>query len=206
MTDPELPVDPEAPTDIAPTKRMLDLVTVHTWPYGDGVWIQAHCAGDDVAIYNALVGGPRRYKDTATAMFKIGAELSRYEPLMSFVNVEVIQHVEPKPAPKISEGIEETAGQIHEGDIEITFGGACPIQGDGVVDGLVVYYRARATGWSLQFFPAGTDVDAHPWPDQIFEYREEPYAFPDGGWLHADESESNIRKAVAAMRDQRDRR
>lgn len=41
---------------------------------------------------------------------------------------------------------------------EVTFGGGCPVQGDGVVDGFPCYYRSRGAGWSFSVYPVGTDT------------------------------------------------
>lgn len=191
-------------TDPTPPKpkRILHKVVVDVWPYGDGVWIQATCVGENVEIFNTLIGGPTAYNTLAQAMFRIGAELGRYSiPCVALADLDVIKHEEAKPAPKRAIEVCDTAGEIHDDGIEISFGGACPVQGNGTIDGYVAYYRSRGTGWSLALYPAGTDLDEYPWPkEEVGYYAEEAYAFPDGGWLHADESEANIRKAAGILR------
>ena len=90
-------------------------------------------------------------------------------------------------------------GSIHSEGIDVEWGGACPVQGDGSAtaidrteDGIPVthqfYYRARGASWSVEF--AGG-----------FVYEESPYIWPDGGWLGAEENERNIRLAVAKWRE-----
>jgi hypothetical protein len=75
--------------------------------------------------------------------------------------------------------------------VDVPFGGACPIQGEGTLDGFPVYYRARGAGWSLSV----TLSDNEEWT-----YGDAPYAWPDGGWLDAEESVANIRTATEAFR------
>lgn len=91
----------------------------------------------------------------------------------------------------------EAQGTLMEDGIEIEFGGACPVQGDGTVDGRTVYYRSRGSGWEFSVAPIGsTDaLGANCW-----EYGETPYHWPDGGWVHADVSRECIRRAVAKWR------
>jgi hypothetical protein len=85
----------------------------------------------------------------------------------------------------------ETQGEIHDDGIAIGWGGACPVQGEGSVDGRVLYYRARGSGWS---------IDVAEGSPEEFDYGQAPYIWPDGGWLCASESEHNIRIGVAKWR------
>lgn len=89
--------------------------------------------------------------------------------------------------------LNETSGSIHEDGIDIEWGGACPVQGEGEIDGHECYYRARGEWWSLDLGEDG----------ELFSYSERAYCWPQGGWVHRDESESNIRKAVAKWRKAR---
>lgn len=74
-------------------------------------------------------------------------------------------------------------------DDELEFGGACPVQGDGKVDGLDAYYRARGTGWSFELTDSSGNV--------AWSYDSgRVYHFPDGGWLHYSVSQRNIERAV----------
>lgn len=92
-----------------------------------------------------------------------------------------------------------TSGAIEEPGLTIEWGGACPVQGEGTLDGHEVYYRARGEGWSFRVDMCGCgDVyGADAWV-----YSERPYFHPDGGWLAASVSEANIRKAVAKWREE----
>lgn len=86
----------------------------------------------------------------------------------------------------------DLSGDVHDDGIEMTFGGGCPVQGQGTIDGLECYYRSRGEGWYVEItMPDGL----------IWEYGECCYVWPDGGWLHWSESERNIRKAAAEFRE-----
>lgn len=82
-----------------------------------------------------------------------------------------------------------TEGTAMGDGFEVSFGGACPVQGDGVVDGFVCYYRARGRSWSL-------DVACEP----EWSVARTCYVWPDGGWLRAEISRRNIEAAVAEFR------
>jgi hypothetical protein len=94
---------------------------------------------------------------------------------------------------------EPSVGQVIDDGVEIEFGGACPVQGFGIVDGLHCYYRSRGEGW--QFHIAATYDDLIG--NDIWSYEERKYAFPDGGWVSAHVSEACIRKAVKLWRESR---
>ena len=90
-----------------------------------------------------------------------------------------------------------TDGYIHDDDIFIVFSGNCPIQGDGIIDGRVCYYRSRGSGWQFHVAREGSD-DALAWG--AWEYDEDKYFWPDGGWVHQSVSQACIRKAAAIWR------
>lgn len=112
-------------------------------------------------------------------------------PDLKIPEIEYLHDDERIPiAPRIGD-IDETEGAIHDDGINIEFGGACPVQGEGTVDGFGVYYRSRGHGWSLEIYVGGED----PW-----EYGENLYAWPDGGWIDKSESILNIMKAITKFR------
>ena len=85
--------------------------------------------------------------------------------------------------------------------VDIPFGGACPVQGDGTLDGHPVYYRSRGTRWSFDVWEKDAPLtDCLPEGDPIFTYVEIKYTWPDGGWVEADETVANIGKAVELFR------
>ncbi len=90
-----------------------------------------------------------------------------------------------------------THGSIDDDGIRIEFGGFCPVQGYGTVDGHPCYYRARGEGWRFELYEIGAEILKNP---PMWQYAARPYMFPDGGWLNAEESISNIRLAVAVFR------
>jgi hypothetical protein len=93
---------------------------------------------------------------------------------------------------------EGTAGSVCDVDLglDIEFSGACPIQGEGTLRGYNVYYRSRGAGWqfSVAIAPGGEDGDALR--HDAWEYAEDPYFWPEGGWVAAHVSERCIRKAA----------
>lgn len=94
-------------------------------------------------------------------------------------------------------GTEGYWARVHaiDGSDYIEFGGACPIQGYGEVDGRNAYYRSRGTGWSLEIAPLGKLVD-----DDCIEWQYwsgRVYHFPDGGWVHPAVTRANLDRAAA---------
>ncbi len=105
-------------------------------------------------------------------------------------------------AEPIREAAEATEGKIHERRLDVEWGGACPVQGTGLVDGHPCYFRSRHDSWSFECFAPGTDLEAPgPWPDPVYtEDHPGAYAGEEAGWVEAAESEKNIRAAVARFR------
>jgi hypothetical protein len=107
-------------------------------------------------------------------------------------------------------GYSETAGSLRvegaRGGVDISWSGACPVQGWGTVDGHICYYRSRGEGWEfcVAAEPGGNPddeaemqvvFDAGAW-----EHHERPYMFPDGGWVKSDVSRHCILKGIALWR------
>lgn len=90
----------------------------------------------------------------------------------------------------------DSRGELSEETLEIEWGGQCPVQGHGLLDGREIYYRSRGEGWSLQVAPPGGDV----WDDSAWIFGRQEYFFPDGGWVHPDVTAACIREAVAHWR------
>jgi hypothetical protein len=108
-----------------------------------------------------------------------------------------VDHVEVDlPDPRIGGAEDEhgygTDGVFEAEGVHIPFAGACPVQGDGEVDGFGCYYRSRGSGWALEIKIGGDE----PWT-----YGEWDYVWPDGGWIHRDESMKNLAKAVQKFRE-----
>lgn len=91
----------------------------------------------------------------------------------------------------------DTMGSISEPGLEIEFGGACPIQGDGIIDGYPCYYRSRGEGWE---FCVALEPDGYPLLFEAWDHYERPYIWPQGGWVTPEVSERCIRKAAALWR------
>lgn len=86
----------------------------------------------------------------------------------------------------------EVCGDVAGVEIQIDFGGACPVQGEGHIwtspdaEPVTVCYRSRGEHW---------DVEIGDW-----YHCERPYLWPQGGWVPAAVSERCIRNAVAKWR------
>lgn len=79
---------------------------------------------------------------------------------------------------------------------EITsIGGNCPVQAEGMIDGLPFYFRARNNSWSFS-------VAATKWEDASFArgwYYNEPYKRDEqyaAGWMEESEARAFIEKAA----------
>ena len=159
-------------------------------PYGSA-W--AYCVVLDSSMGNM---GWHRADDEDSALAKAHRDVERFS-IGPSRGVPVVDRVEPPVCePKTGAAKDDAAGPLTDGvyqaeGVELRFGGACPVQGDGEVDGRAAYYRARGGGWSL-------DVELSD--NESWTYGGAPYAWPDGGWLHRDESIANIETAVAAFR------
>jgi len=93
------------------------------------------------------------------------------------------------------------SGHYLEEGVDVPFGGACPVQGEGTLDGHPVYYRSRGTSWSFEVWEKGTPwTNCLPEGDPIFCCVESKYEWPNAGWIEASESMANIKKAVELFR------
>ena len=90
-----------------------------------------------------------------------------------------------------------TCGKVEDHGVSVTFGGMCPVQGYGTIDGHECYYRSRGSGW--QFHVAATS-SAAVFSDDAWVHEEDPYTWPDGGYVTADISKQCIREAVEKFR------
>lgn len=82
-------------------------------------------------------------------------------------------------------------------DISIThLGGACPVQGEGVIEGWPFYFRSRGQRWSLSVAEPGFDPASEAVWEHSEHYSDEPYA---AGWLTDDEARGLIARAAEAF-------
>lgn len=98
--------------------------------------------------------------------------------------------------------LDAMAWSIDEDGMNLSVGGACPVQGDGTVDGLPIYFRARSDGWS---FSIAQSSDLDPvnvsWETAPGWWTEGDYGqFPDAGWMSGAHSQACVRAAVARWR------
>ena len=135
-----------------------------------------------------------------TAAFLAGVRLNSYGG--HALEFRICRLLDGRQPPRLG-SLNETGGSFDEGGLTLEFGGACPVQGIGTLDGRVAYYRARGDGWSFEVWAEGVDVadDGLPEPEAEWVHdRSGAYAWPDGGWLHHDQSIENLREALAAWR------
>ena len=78
-------------------------------------------------------------------------------------------------------------------DLDGSVGGACPVQGEGLVNGLPWYFRARGGVWrfSVARTPDGDPISA---PGQDWE-GEDPW----GGWMPAKQAARIVRHCAAQI-------
>lgn len=70
------------------------------------------------------------------------------------------------------------------------FGGSCPVQGDGAINGQRFYFRARGTHWSL-----GIGGDEVMNPEWLHEAYYGPW--PSAGWMDEAEAKAFMEQALA---------
>lgn len=100
-------------------------------------------------------------------------------------------------SPELDAAGGDTSGVACGDGYDVPFGGACPVQGEGEIDGFPCYYRARGKGWSLEVYEVGGSVQTS---EAIWSTGRTCYVWPDGGYLSAGKSVQNIESAVAAFR------
>lgn len=67
---------------------------------------------------------------------------------------------------------------------DVTWGGWCPVQGYGLIDGCAVYFRARWTSWSLEI-GRGPEVDEYGGPAHTAWVFRGEYGMPgEAGWMN----------------------
>lgn len=152
-------------------------------PYGDA-WAYR------ITVNNSMgCMGWHRAKDEKDALEQAHSDIDKFG-LGAYDGDAQVERVEVGARSPRTDSHHTHGTYVAEG-VEIPFGGACPVQGEGVLDGLDVYYRARGSGWSLTV----TISENENWT-----FAQSPYAWPDGGWLHREESITNICTAVEAFR------
>lgn len=90
----------------------------------------------------------------------------------------------------------DTVGSIREEGIDIAWGGMCPVQGEGIVDGWAVYYRSRGEGWQFHVAASETEI----FDNDVYFYEKHNYFWPQGGYVASSVSERCIREAITAFR------
>lgn len=180
----------------------IETATLFWRPYGDEIEWRAEMEPQPFQGYEYLFSWV-----VAKTLMHAGFDFARRaDGLSLFAKVELIraegERRRPMPATSYAEG-ERSDGSLCEDGLEIEFGGNVPVQGHGTIDGRICYYRARGSGWSFEVWPAGVAWgDSGGLPDESpeFAYDRDPYAWPDGGWIHRDESIANLREALAAWK------
>lgn len=184
--------------------RRINLAEIHfdVWPYGTSLWVERRAVGypdvdpTDLERLNLYIGGAQTFESVPTAVLRTASQLRGLAYLCSAKAI-VNEHAEERRAPKLG-GLEETCGCVSAEGVYLEFGGACPVQGFGMIHGHPAYYRARGRSWSIEIYPVGTKPEEDH-VHALWYVHEHPYAFPDGGWLHRDESIDNITRAAAAF-------
>lgn len=90
-------------------------------------------------------------------------------------------------------------GALHGDAWWCELGGACPVQGDGEVDGVPFYFRARGRHWSIEF-GLGTDEDGRLTGETIFERGGETVGEYSASWMRARHAAALVRASVNDFR------
>ena len=110
---------------------------------------------------------------------------------------------------EIRDALRDTDGVTLGDGYEVHFGGACPVQGWGSIDGHPCYFRARGTGWRVEIFSNDSGLDesnyVSKWCDEgirpIFMHGDDnAYGEYEAGWLPAENTCRHIADAVDAFR------
>ena len=70
------------------------------------------------------------------------------------------------------------------------FGGNCPVQGEGTINGKPFYFRARGDSWSL-------GIGGDPVGNPEWEHQEWYGTWPDAGWMEPEQAEAFLMAAAA---------
>jgi len=86
--------------------------------------------------------------------------------------------------------------------LDIVVGGACPVQGEGKLDGLPIYFRARHDGWSFAICQKKHDDAVNvAWGDSPGWWTECDYGSSfDAGWMSGDHSRLCVMAAIRSWR------
>lgn len=82
--------------------------------------------------------------------------------------------------------------EIHE------IGGNCPVQAEGMIDGVPFYFRARGKRWSLEIGPNASIIESE-WSHSE-KYSDKEYA---AGWMSVDEAKALIAKGAEIYRTEK---
>ena len=85
-----------------------------------------------------------------------------------------------------------------EAGIQIdTFGGNCPVQAEGAMDGLRFYFRARGNAWQFHVAKTKSDIFNNDLFYHDEEYGDGPF---DTGWMPDKDAFEHIAKGVELAR------
>jgi len=82
--------------------------------------------------------------------------------------------------------------------VEIAWlGGQCPVQAEGIVDGVAFYFRARGAHWEIWIGDQRRCFENHP---DIWTYREPFRTWPEAGWMSDTLARRYISEGIARWR------
>jgi hypothetical protein len=78
-------------------------------------------------------------------------------------------------------------------------GGACPVEGEGVVDGHAWYFRARGESWAFEVYEQ-PHVHGEEAAKAIFDTGGEHKPWPEAGWMTNSVAWAHVEASIAAFR------
>lgn len=184
-----------------PTKKTKHTVTIFAQSRGHGFAVRIEADPGVVPAWETEL----HYVSTMQAKIDVLEAFAKHDGHEIEIVVKHDKSAVLPPAPLLATDVMQTAGELDENGLRISWGGACPVQGDGTVDGHPCYYRARGMGWAFTVWPRGAELGEHGLPkgDPIFTTGDAgAYLNPEAGWLHASETIANLRRANEICRVQ----
>lgn len=115
------------------------------------------------------------------------ASYEQWVQAMQRILAPALERLEDAPAERVEDGWQ---GQLY---------GACPVQGQGDVDGFHWYFRARHDAWSFEVYSTPFEADGGLPPDHTRVWDVEGEA-GDASWMPYSEAWQRIAESITSFR------